>query len=88
MSAYESLKIFGHFGLREALVKNPIFEVKMSIKRNPSIFPYRCKGQGLKVNVHHAFYHPKNWRKNIKTRYVIQETFFDQFELQICAKSA
>jgi hypothetical protein len=61
MLGYKLLKNSGHFGLIKALMKNPIFGVEMSIKRNLPIFP--CRYKGLEVDVHHVFHHPKNWRQ-------------------------
>jgi hypothetical protein len=48
----------GHFEFRKALGKNPIFGVKMLIKRFSSTFDYICKD--FKMNFFHIFYHQKN----------------------------
>lgn len=54
------LKNFGHFRLTKAIVKNPIFGVKMSIKGFLSIFAYICKDR--EVNLHQVFHRPKYLR--------------------------
>ena len=60
MLPYEAAKNFGYFELRKGIIKNPIFGVKMLIKRFESIFAYICKG--WEVDHDHVFHHPKNLR--------------------------
>lgn len=57
MLIYGVGKKYGHFELRKAIVKNPVFGVKTSIVRFLSIFACICKG--FEVDPHHVFYHQK-----------------------------
>lgn len=61
MILYKLLKKFDHFELRKGIVKNPIFRLKMSVKRFQTIFAYEYKGQ--QVDFHRVFYHLQNKRK-------------------------
>ena len=60
MLSCTTLKKYGHFELRKAIVKNPIFGVKMSIKQNQSVFA--CTYKRFEVDFDHGFYDPKNSR--------------------------
>lgn len=56
----KSGKKIGYFGLKKAIVKSPIFGVKMSINQFRSIFACICKG--WEVDLHHVFHHPEYLR--------------------------